>query len=126
AMHTQPRGARSFVFADLELGIESRGADPERLPRAAAERPSEAAHVTRHRHRSRGPLDNVPRLIEAESVDRRRRKIRFESNLSIVGRDPSLGEAARPGDHRVASPIDRSRSRPSPSLWHDNLDATGT
>src|SRR5437867_9908379 len=102
-MPAESHGTRAGVLADLELEVERRGAEPERLPRHAAEGPPTPAQLTRQRHDHVALREDRPRLLEAEPVDRRRRKVRLEADIAVMGRDPAAREAARPGDHREAA-----------------------
>src|SRR5438552_5893912 len=122
-MPAESHGTRAGVLADLELEVETRGAEPQRLPRRAAEGPPTPAQLTRQRHDHVALREDRPRLLEAEPMDRRRRKVRLQTDLAVIGRDPAVGEPARPGDHRKAAPVDMRRDREGTLLGHDPLSA---
>ena len=112
----QTRWPGSRVPADRELELQMPVAESQCLPSAPAEGPAEAPQLARHRDRGRAPLHDLPHLLEAETVDRRRRKVRGKPHLTGVRRYATLGKASCPRHHRVAAPIESRCVRASARL----------
>src|SRR5438046_4550936 len=123
-MPAEPRRPRPRVPADPKLELETADSQTQCLQGAAAEGPPQAPQLAGHRDRGLAPFDDHPRLVEAKTVDGGRRKVRLEPHLAVVRRDTAVGEAPRPGHHRIAAPVESGSCCPGPGLRQDSL-ATG-
>jgi len=95
------RGPRRRIPADLEFELEAFLARTKCLQCAATEGPSKTAQLACHRDRGGAPFDDLPRLVEAKSMYRRRRKVRLEPHFAVLRRDAAIRKAPRPRHHRV-------------------------
>src|SRR2546423_4743950 len=98
-------GPRLGVVAEPELQLDRVDAHPRRVQSAATEGPTETAQLASHRERGLAALDDLPRLVEAKTVYRRRRQVRLEPHFALAGRDAAVRKASRPRHHRIATPI---------------------
>src|SRR2546430_13185534 len=116
-------GPRPRVPADLQFELETPHAERQGLQSAAAEGPTQPAQLTPHRHGGLALFDDLPRLVEAESVYGRWRQVRMEPHFAVVRRDTAIRKAPRPRNHRVAAPVESRLARPGVCFREDPLDA---
>src|SRR5438067_8119262 len=120
-MPPEARGPRLGVVAEPELQLDRVDAHPRRVQSAATEGPTETAQLASHRERGLAALDDLPRLVEAKTVYRRRRQVRLESDFAMAGRDAAVRKASRPRHHRIATPVEGGLEGSRTTLREDPL-----
>ena len=93
-MPPEARGPRLGVVAEPELQLDPVDTHPRRVQSAATEGPTETAQLASHRERGLAALDDLPRLVEAKTVYRRRRQVRLEPHFALAGRDAAGRKAS--------------------------------